>query len=183
MSHGQYRFWVLLASLVFPFAAAACRCDLYSSSFVEIASRAHTIVQATVDSHGDARPDYPGYEGPPRFESMNLRVSRVFKGGSVSKTLKVWGDNGAQCRPYVTYFPQNTEWVFVLREASKDRFNMPPSGDTSGEYWLGICGANWLLVDADKIRGRILDRKLEQVLTSAELRDALAPNPALDRTR
>ena len=62
-------------------------------------------------------------------DAMVLEIEEVLSGPKdfVKHEQLVFGDNGVQCRPYVTTFPVGTRWAFVL-------FGTPE------ETYLSICG-------------------------------------------
>ncbi len=49
---------------------------------------------------------------------MDLKIERVLRGPADLKSLVVTGDNGAECRHYVTKFPVGTRWVFAVSQYS-----------------------------------------------------------------
>ena len=81
------------------------------------------------------------------------------------RTIRVWGDTGALCRPYVTSFPIGTRWIFAVR-----RSHTPGEGD----YAITFCGEHWLEVRGDQAVGRITRPQYGEVLESVALADALA---------
>jgi hypothetical protein len=81
---------------------------------------------------------------PPR--TMLFEVTEIFKGTIKSRKLFVQGDNGMQCRHYVTQFPVGTEWILALA----------PDRDTKkGELAIRSCGEFGLAVKGDQVVGRL----------------------------
>ena len=35
---------------------------------------------------------------------MTVEIIKKYKGKETRKTIKIWGDNGAECRPYISNF-------------------------------------------------------------------------------
>ncbi len=99
-----------------------------------------TVVRGTVIKYTDwvSRPD----DRIPVI--MEIKVDEVFKGKNVPAKIRVHGDRGADCRPYLNQFPPNTQWIFALNE-------MP-----SGEYTISVCGEFWLKIKKNEIKGQII---------------------------
>jgi hypothetical protein len=80
--------------------------------------------------------------------SADVEIQRVLKGNVSLEKIRVFGDNGALCRPYVTKFPLNTTWVFALNFLSNG-----PNGEP--QYAISNCGEFSLKVKAGRVIGRI----------------------------
>ena len=52
------------------------------------------------------------------YRYMDLKIEEVLRGPADLKSLVVTGDNGAECRHYVTQFPVGTRWVFAVSQYS-----------------------------------------------------------------
>ena len=135
---------VLLASLSLPQWALACSC-LWAGPFSRVAPGKDLIVLGEVLSY---------YKN-----SMEMRVIEVIKGTEERKRIRVWGDNGALCRPYVNHFPIGTKWLLALqktigehRPSFWERFFSAPA---ESEYAISICGDFWIEVRAERAVGRI----------------------------
>jgi hypothetical protein len=128
-----------------PGAAHACSC-MWAGGFLAVAPKAELIVRArVVEYHGRNR----------KVDlAMDIEVLEVLKGTSMPAraTLRVWGDNGALCRPYVSAFARGTEWIFAIRPLAASR---EPEAARGGDFYIPGCGAYWLRVDADRARGHI----------------------------
>ena len=119
-------FACLLAALVlFPTDADACSCS-NTRTFMEVAPYQGLVVAGKVVRHG----------GGTRVKLwMDVRIERVLLGKHTAKTVRVWGDNGVMCRPYVSGFPVNTRWVLALGERGKQTMI-----SVCGEFWLPLKG-------------------------------------------
>jgi hypothetical protein len=95
-----------------------------------------------------------GYYGEERGVklAMDVEVIEIFQGKTDQRHIRVWGDNGMLCRPYVTQFPTGTEWVLAL--------NSPGSkpGYSDG-YAISICGTFYLQLDGGQVLGNIDNEK------------------------
>jgi hypothetical protein len=129
-------FVVCMSSAVF-----ACTC-INSRPFFNITSDADLIVIGKPISYGEVSQ----FSNQPL--SDEVEIQRILKGNSALEKIRVFGDNGALCRPYVTKFPLNTTWVFALNFLS---------AGTNGEpqYAISNCGEFSLKVKAGRVFGRI----------------------------
>lgn len=140
---------VLLALVLGPAPSLACSCPS-GGPFTEVAPEADLILVGEVLRYHE--------------NSMQVDVVQVLKGDETRKRITVWGDNGMQCRPYVDRFPVKTRWVFALfrheeQWAKEDLDNLQkPLPEWDGKapfYMISVCGAYWLEVQGEKVRGEI----------------------------
>ncbi len=130
-------FWMVALALTSSFvvtSAQACGCAPLGSDFFETVQRhnqevasgryppqlALTVVTAEVKRYEQLR------RGPYPTE-MVLQVTDVLQGSLSSREILVEGDNGMQCRPYVTNFPIGQRFAFALEQVG-------------GKFSIGICG-------------------------------------------
>ena len=144
--------------------ASACTC-MWAGGFLKVAPGAEVIVRVRVrDYHGQARKVHL---------AMDAVVLERLKGSPKADDIRIWGDNGILCRPYVSAFPRGTEWILAIRPLSG------PYGDEAGragDYYIPGCGAYWLRVNRDRVTGHIRDGapgRAEQELSLDALRAAL----------
>ena len=145
--------------------AQACSCLDPGWSFVRLARRSEMVVRGKVV-------EYVGGAGGLISEdhplAMEVEVQEVYKGKVTAKWLTVWGDNGMQCRPYVTQFPIGSEWVFSLYRDTRSR---------EPQLEIRNCGEYWLPVEGGKVAGRVTvggERETRpQTMSLAELRRVL----------
>ncbi len=123
-------------------AVFACSCLPPSKSFLETLPNADLVVVGKSTS-------YHGLGASTNIPlAVDVEVQRVLKGNDASQKIRVFGDNGALCRPYVTKFPLNTIWVFAL--------NLLPAGaNGESQYYINNCAETYLPVGAGKVFGRI----------------------------
>ncbi len=100
--------------------------------------------------------------------SMNIRVDDVIKGDIKEINIRVWGDNGYLCRPYVTEFIINKQYVFSIY-TPKETF------DNAGKekYAISICGTNWLEKEGSTVRGNIFNEKENHSLELSKLKELI----------
>ena len=117
-------------------AAQACTCS-WAGPFLTVAPRAEAVVRARVlRYHGVSR----GVD-----LAMDVEILETMRGRVRARTLRIWGDNGAQCRPYVKGFAAGTEWLFAI-----DRLSTAP-----GDYYISGCGEFWAKVEDDEVAGHL----------------------------
>ena len=147
--------------------AAACTC-FFDGPFSKVASEGDLVVLGEVVSH--------------HGNSMQLDVLQVLKGVEKRQRITVWGDNGMQCRPYLSQFPDKTKWVLSVyqlpEKAAQDdlarlREPLPESAAGSPFYGLSGCGIYWLQVDGEDAHGQINEEEYpaesEEVIPLHEL--------------
>jgi hypothetical protein len=139
---------VLLAVLAIPNLAMACSC-VWAGPFAKVAPGRELVVYGEVL-------DYYGH-------SMEVKVLEVLKGKEERSTIRIWGDNGALCRPYVTSFPIGTRWLFAVSPLRETLADKQPASFWEGffsragrkEYAISVCGDFWLAVRGEMAVGRI----------------------------
>ena len=145
-------WWVvaLLALLVAPGSALACSCS-WGGPFTKVALGTDLVVLVEVRSY---------YR-----HSMDVRILEVLKGSEARRVVRVWGDDGALCRPYVSSFARGTRWILALKHLGE-----PAAQD----YVMSICGDFWLEVRGDLAVGRIIVPQHGRSLETVSLADMLA---------
>jgi len=141
----------LLVTLLAPGVALACSC-MWAGPFTRVALRTDLVLLAEVlhyHRHG-----------------MDVAVLDVLKGREERRVIRVWGDTGALCRPYVAGFPRGTRWIFAVQRARG-----PEAVD---DYAISVCGEYWLEARGDRAVGRIAVAEHDPSLESAPLADVLA---------
>jgi len=131
---------LFMATLVAqPSAVYACSC-MWAGGFLTVAPNAEIIVHVRVrDYHGRNR----------RVDlAMDVIVLERLKGPPIARDIRIWGDSGALCRPYVSAFPRGSEWILAIR---------PQAAEAPGrsDYYIPGCGAYWLKVENGRVRGHI----------------------------
>lgn len=130
--------------------ALACKCK-HAGPFLSVVPQTSLVVAGKVV----AQKDY----------SMDVAVQRVLA-GSAPAQIRIQGDTGKACRPYVAQFPIGSSWVFALTVAdepsqpaaagSAPAGSAPAGSAPAGpEYQLSICGSYWLRVDGSTAHGDI----------------------------
>jgi hypothetical protein len=132
---------ILITFLLLSYAdSIACDCG-YLGGFALCNQIADLVVYGKVigyDSIGT-------YDQPDNPYSMKFEIIEKIRGIESRKILIVFGDNGADCRPYINEFKPNSEWILAL-----NNFN--------GDYEISDCGEFYLPVKNGKVEGQIFGR-------------------------
>jgi len=148
MSRCSAKLWAGVIALALSGSPAmACSC-LSTPPFSEVAIKGDLVIVGVVLSYHE--------------NAMQVQVDRVLKGIEERKTITVWGDDGTQCRPYVSNFPLTTKWVFTLFR-SGEKITPPPPAAGRPYYELSSCGRYWLEVRGNEATGKINGEEEETV--------------------
>lgn len=113
--------------------------------------------------------------------SMEVEVIDVYKGKETRKTLKVWGDNGILCRPYLSVFQPGNYYVIAFYRASDGSQGQVHQDERPTDYAISICGDYWLKADMDKRKavGSVTKKQLE--ISFSALKKELASSNELSK--
>ncbi len=130
---------VVFHALLLPVQSEACTCS-WVGPLLTVGPRAELIIRAKV----------LGYHGRSRGVdlAMDVEVQEVFKGATKAERIRIWGDNGSQCRPYVSGFPVQTEWIFAIGRLAGEE-------GRRGDYYINGCGEYWAKVESGSVIGRL----------------------------
>lgn len=146
-------FAVLLHSNVF-----ACTCAGFSPLITK--QSAPLVIDGAVRRYISGRDSrYP--------IAMDVEVIRVLHGNYRAKTIRIFGDFGASCVPYVSRFPIGTEWVFAVHGPVWIR----DMGDEN--FGFEACSASGLPVKNGRVTGAITSTTAQD-MSLDELRRAVA---------
>jgi hypothetical protein len=135
-----WRVRLVLAAVLavaLPAPAFACSC-MWAGPFTTVAPGQPVIVLAEVLGHDD--------------HGMDVKVLEVLKGADRRPTIRIWGDTGALCRPYVSGFKVGTTWLFAIRPLPERMASDPPGRAWRGfqsppgdpHYTISVCGSFWV---------------------------------------
>ncbi|MEG8948159.1 T9SS type A sorting domain-containing protein [Rosettibacter firmus] len=122
----------------------ACSCEWYGP-FLKVAKGADLVALVKIKSYGSFSGDMP--------MSMEVEIIELLKGDDTRKTVKVWGDTGLLCRPYLRRFQSDSIWVLALFKSSEGYFRHPD--EREGDYNISICGEYYLKIKNDTVIGLI----------------------------
>lgn len=158
---------VLLVIFTLPTLAIGCSC-MWGGPLTKVALGKELIVLGEVRSH--------------HKNSMEVKVIEVLKGNEERKAIRIWGDTGALCRPYVSAFPIGTTWLLAVfplpgktvdehSPSSREGFMSPPD---RREYAISVCGDFWLKVQGERAVGRVTLDRYSESFEWVPLEDMLA---------
>lgn len=75
--------------------------------------------------------------------SATFEIVEILKGQETRKAIKVFGDDGADCRPYIDTFEMNKYYVVGLIKCvdAERKFGIR---ETKNDYQIIVCGEYWL---------------------------------------
>lgn len=76
--------------------------------------------------------------------SIEVEIITKLKGEETREYITVWGDRGADCRPYLSGIQIGSEWIFSLHKIANE------------EYAVSICGEHITPVKENKTWGYLL---------------------------
>ena len=162
----RYQAYLLLLAAC-PALAQACTCGSWAP-FLEASKATPVVVHARVLEYGNYSPG--GYP-----VSMLIEVISPVRNAKAGEKIKVWGDPGFLCRPYVSNFPVGTEWVFAL---GGDSMFMPKQEHPQvREISIGGCGAYWLLVQGGRVIGELRKAGAKDNMALVDLIRSYGSNP------
>ncbi|HEU5311174.1 MAG TPA: hypothetical protein VFV24_06945 [Candidatus Eisenbacteria bacterium] len=132
----------LALALVFSFLpshASGCSCA-WAGPFLRVSEQTDLIIRGTVVEYHRRVGDI--------WHAMDVHVEEVLRGRVTTKKIRIWGDNGIMCRPYVTQFPRNTEWIFAIHKNKVESKN---------DYVISGCGEYFLRVEDGVVTGAVTD--------------------------
>ena len=127
-----------------------CSCD-WEGPFLEMSQESDLVVRVKVLEHQKMMEIYE--DSIPN--AMIVEILEVFKGEEKSKQVKVWGDNGFLCRPYLNMFPIGSEWIVNLHKGEQII-----DGAEKEDFSISICGETVLPVKDGQIEGVIFSRNV-----------------------
>ena len=166
-SAGVIFVMALVALLTAQNLAMACTC-LWGGPFTKIALGQELVV------YGEVLDYYT--------HSMEVKVLEVLKGKEERSAIRIWGDNGALCRPYVHSFPIGTRWIFAVSRLPETMMNdRSPSfwgtffsNPSKRDYVISICGDFWVAILGERAVGRITTPQHSRILEWVPLREIIS---------
>tara|TARA_R110000868_G_scaffold408288_1_gene690915 strand:- start:749 stop:1264 length:516 start_codon:yes stop_codon:yes gene_type:complete len=136
----------LLITVLISFNSFACDCECEGDcSFSGVASAMEFVALVKVVEYSDFL-DYEidGYDKKMPF-SMTVEIVKKYKGIESRKQIKIWGDDGAQCRPYIADFEVG-KYYLIVPTLIKENSELGKKDD----YDFFSCWTDYLNVDYDK---------------------------------
>ncbi|HEO64324.1 MAG TPA: hypothetical protein ENI73_00485, partial [Spirochaetes bacterium] len=92
-----------------------CSCD-WIGPFLKMVKGSELVVRAKVLKY------FP-YKVKGNYldhKAMDIEIMEILKGEEVKKTIRVWGDDGALCRPYVNEFTIGKTYILALYKGNEN---------------------------------------------------------------
>jgi hypothetical protein len=122
--------------------ACDCECD-GDCSFSVISKSAEFVALIKVISYDDfLNYEITGYDDK-MPSSMTVEIIEKYKGKEVRKKIKIWGDNGAECRPYISTFIIGEYYIIAPKQLGEYRLE----GESATDYDFFSCHSDYLKVD------------------------------------
>lgn len=140
----------------------ACTCD-DTKPFLTVAPQAKLVALVRIMDYRNVHRGNPA--------SMEVEIITVYKGKEKRKKIRIWGDNGMLCRPYINTFGLHKYYLIGLYNCSQS--SNPDALEKPDHYFVSVCGSYWLNVNnTDKtVSGNIA--KNQQKTTLSEIKSKL----------
>jgi hypothetical protein len=138
--------FVILFILLISIKSFACSCECTGDcSFSNISKGSELVALIKVIEYSDfIEEQIDGYDGKMPL-SMTVEIIEKYIGSEKRKKIKIWGDNGALCRPYIANFEIGKYYLIAP--------SLLTETDENGEkndYDFFSCFTDYLSVDFDK---------------------------------
>ena len=147
----------------------ACDCG-WGGGFLKMAPKTELVALVKVTKYLTFKYIY-GKRTP---MSMEVEIIDVYKGKETRKTIIVWGDNGALCRPYLSEFDKGKYYVIAFYNGlNVSEFTHVYEKPT--DYSISNCGEYWLKVDIKKqiAIGDLIERDTQIQIKLTDLKEQL----------
>lgn len=133
---------LLFLSIGFSVQSIACSCESdWDDSFKKTLRQADFVALVKIISFDEYLDDFVlGYKEKIPY-SMTAEVIKKYKGREERKRIQIIGDDGAQCRPYLSEFEINKQYL-----VAPSRFD----NSDSTQYYFFICRTEYLEVNIEE---------------------------------
>lgn len=122
--------------------SCSCSCN-WNCRFGAIADNQEFVALVKVLEHSD----FIEYADGRIPYSMTVEIINRYKGSESRSVIKIWGDNGSLCRPYIQEFVVGN---YYLIAPSKITERSAETDEETGGYDLFSCWTDYLTVDYEK---------------------------------
>jgi len=137
--------FIILLSISIIEKVYPCSCD-WIGPFFKVAKGTDLVALVKIKNYGSFSGNIP--------MSMEVEVMELIKGNDTRRIIKVWGDTGILCCPYLSKFQSDSIWVLSLfKSRSEEYFRHPDEKD--GDYNISGCGEYYMKVKNDTVIGLI----------------------------
>jgi hypothetical protein len=141
----QMRHLIILIIFLLPtIPSYSCECECPGDcSFHKIVKNSELVALVKVVSYDNYLSDsIMGYSGKMPL-SMTVEIIKLYKGTETRKQIKIWGDYGHLCRPYIADFAIGN--YFLIAPHLIERPNSPNESKT--DYEFSSCITDYLRLD------------------------------------
>ena len=121
----------------------ACDCES-QGNFYKVSPNSDLVALVKINKYLTFKDIYDS----PTPMSMEIEILEVFKGVDKRKTIKVWGDVGHLCRPYLNQFSVDSLYVIAFQKGEKGS-EFGHLNETENDYSISNCGEYWLKVNSE----------------------------------
>jgi hypothetical protein len=142
-----------------------CDCD-YIGNFVKTSKWSETIFIVKVTGYGDYITLTGAAPSPVSVPlTASFEIIRTLKGNSDKKEIKVFGDNGVLCRPYIDTFKKDKYYVVGLYRCDGKEGN-----ETVEDFYVTGCGEFWIEYNPENktVTGLIKNKNRKRTTMSLE---------------
>lgn len=171
--------------LLLPFCkvfSCSCTC-LGDCSFNVVSKRANFVALVKVISFDTyLNSEIMGYDGKMPY-AMTVEIVKKYKGKEKNKRIRIWGDNGALCRPYLAHFKIGSHYLIAPRLMKEG--DLPLNGQAGlNNYTFFACSTDYLDVDIkqNKAYGKY-SNNFEKIFTVDNLEAKLGEKLSLMEVR
>lgn len=125
----------------------ACDCECIDDcSFSVVSKNSDFVALVKVISYDDYLEDkIMGHEERKPY-SMTVEIIKKYKGSETRETIKIWGDDGKECRPYIANFKIGDYYLIAPNLLGDNK--LVNEGPTDYDFFS--CSTDYLRVDMDK---------------------------------
>lgn len=128
--------------MMFSIQSFACSCECnWDCRFGAVSDNQEFVALIKVIEYSD----YFEYRNEKSPYSMIVEITIKYKGSESKKRIKIWGDNGILCRPYISVFEIGKYYLIAPTRIESDS----ETGDNN-DYDFFSCHTDYLEVDYEK---------------------------------
>jgi hypothetical protein len=152
-----------------------CSCS-YAGNFLKISKHVDIVVIIKVTDYKDyfvLTGASPNDINQP--QSATFEIVEILKGQENRKEIKVFGDNGFLCRPYINKFQKGKYYIVGLYKCQNiEREN--GIKETVDDYQISSCGDYWVDYSPDNktVKGFINKKKKPTIMTLEKIKSVIA---------
>ena len=132
--------------MLISFNSFACDCECKGDcSFSSVMNGMEFVALIRVIEYTDYVKIYTNSTPKEMPLSMVVELIKKYKGKESRERIKIWGDDGMLCRPYVKYFNIDSYYLIAPQKIEKDS-----EIGGKGDYEFFTCWNDYLEVDFEK---------------------------------